>query len=201
MTKEGAERGSFARAAEARRAILKEAEAVETGEIEVSASLGAIISGFPQDVLQKTGILILPLDDGGETVQITASKDRLEILKRAFDQTSCKGEGGQDEIKSQIYKVLYRVIQASATPGVEPSEAIGDSNLVLRFADHYFPPLRGLVEYLEERGQLTDVDQEQIVGLASGIFSDLEERGSSQITTLKAQGYSPKNMFAVPDLP
>lgn len=190
------ELSSFATAAKIRRQLAGAAEKEGTGKIKTPSWLAAIVLGFPQEVLERTGILAVS-DQSEETVTLICSTDKWEILQSAFDW-SFKEEKPRYKILASLYKALYTLGQASVTSGTDVKRALKPHFGLIKLGSSHFPPLTGLVEFIEQGGQLTDLDQENLAEVARTIFDTLEHAGAPQVSVFKQKNWLPEGMFISP---
>jgi len=188
------EQTPFGKAAKVSGQLKDSVEATGTGEVEVPAWLAAIILGFPQEILERVGVLAI---SEGKQTALVVSQERQVVVQEAL-AWAYQGEDSQNHILSLIYKALHRIAQASVTSGIEPSQVLGEGEQVLVFAQHRFPLLEGLAEYLVEGGKLSQLDQESLAGVAAGIFFKLKNAGFPEVWIWEQDGRVPGNFFATP---
>lgn len=185
----------FEQAAKVRRELSKMAETIGVVEMNIPTWLAAILSGFRKEILEKTGILMVP---SRNDIKIVVSQDKYSILREAFSWAG-EDEKSQNKVLSDLYIALFRVIQASATSGVNVDKIVKPHRNLIRISADNFPPFEGLVEFLEEGGKLTDIDQQNLTGVVSAIFYHLEEANHPKVLEWKTKGLTPDKIFTIPD--
>ncbi len=196
MTTEQEERETFFEKAEDFRSqLIDETKLQGRAEVMIPPFLAAIILRFPQKILKKSGILMIPKK--GET-KIVVSEDRYYLLEQAFAWAN-EDEEIQSKVLANLYYSLFQLGQASMTSGVDTALILRPHRALIELHAEQFPPLKGLMEFVEGGSTLTDVDKENLAGVANYIFVKLKAANYSQIEIWEGRGLTPENMFLFPD--
>lgn len=193
MTIENATRRKpFEQGAVTTKGLRDTAETVGVAQKVIDTWLATLLS-FRKEDLETMSVLMIP---EGERTRIVVSKEPSPILE-AILTWETKDEKVQRKIKRTLYPALFRVVQASITPGVEEKQIKSAYQRLAKLSEQ-FGPLKDFADSIKE-GDLTDLERRTLAGMAHAIFGEFESTEISQAQEWIAAGMDPKNMFKTPD--
>lgn len=184
------ERDLFSRTAEQKRRWTQLAEQGVSSEKRIPKQIGAIMFGVPQEILEKSGISVVPVDQ--DQLSVTFGPD----CEKHYQNLGNWGEFDKktkNRLLRQGYDFLFLVGQASVNPEVDFKQFIEDQKGKL--LERVVPGIKQWREHVAQGGliqNITPEDQGQLQGQLSVLFRSFDHSTQQE---LKSQGKHPENLF------
>lgn len=194
-----AKRTLFHQAEAVRKRLIRDVEMLGRSRIIVSSLVASILGRFPKDFLSGKGILILTRE---EETTIVLSEQASDVFEESLAwMKEDKSEASQRKILADFYLALYKIGQASVTPGAKTAQILKPCWDSIDQAIQRFPfseNLENILTFIEEGRDPFDQDLQELMGTASIIFEELKSVKDFRVLEWEAKGWIPENMLTSP---